>query len=98
MIKPFTSYLPSHDDQRGAVITWPRDYRQAFAQGVICAQAWLGNDDSGWLWANLIAERDMLPPGAQRRAFEIGFLSRLHQRLCSPFGGNHQARKTCLQL
>ncbi|WP_369959469.1 LasR-specific antiactivator QslA [Pseudomonas benzenivorans] len=37
-------------------------------------------------------------PGAQRRAFEIGFLSRVHQRLCSPFGGNHQARKTCLQL
>ena len=52
----------------------------------------------GRSYANLIIERDALPPGAQRRAFEIGFLSRVHQRLCSPYGGNHQARKTCLKL
>ncbi|MDM8348759.1 LasR-specific antiactivator QslA [Pseudomonas sp. sp1636] len=98
MSKPCTSFLPSHDGQSGAVIEWPWDCQQAFDKGVICAQAWLSNDDTGWLWANLIIERDVLPGGLQRRAFEVGFLSRVHQRLCSPFGGNHQARKTCLSL
>ena len=98
MTKPFTSYLPSHDGQRGAVIEWTHNCQHSFDQGVSCAQAWLSNDDSGWLWANLIVERDALPTGVQRRAFEIGFLSRVHQRLCSPFGGGHQARQTCLQL
>ncbi|MCY1553919.1 LasR-specific antiactivator QslA chain E [compost metagenome] len=98
MNKPFTSFLPSHDGQRSAVIEWPWDCQQAFDKGVACAQAWLSNNDTGWLWANLIIERDVLPGGLQRRAFEVGFLSRVHQRLCSPFGGNHQARKTCLNL
>lgn len=98
MNKPFTSYLPSHDGQRSAVIKWSQDCQQAFDRGVASAQTWLINNDTGWLWANLIVERDALPPGAQRRAFEVGFLSRVHQRLCSPFGGNHQARRTCLQL
>jgi len=98
MNKSFTSYLSSHDGQHGAVIKWPQDCHQAFDKGVASAQAWLSNDNAGWLWANLILERDALPPGAQRRAFEVGFLSRVHQRLCSPFGGNHQARKTCLNL
>jgi len=59
MHKPFTSCLPSHDGQRGAVIKWPQDCQLAF---------------------------------------EIGFLGRVHPRLCSPFGGAHQARQTCLQL
>ncbi|WPC04212.1 LasR-specific antiactivator QslA [Pseudomonas benzenivorans] len=98
MNRPCTSHLPPHDGHRGAIIKWPVNCHEAFDRGVASAQAWLSNDDSGWLWANLIIERDALPPGAQRRAFEIGFLSRVHQRLCSPFGGNHQARKTCLQL
>lgn len=96
MNKPCTSYLPSHDGQRGAVIKWPKDCQQAFDQSVASAQTWLSNDDTGWLWADLIVEREVLPLGAQRRAFEIGFLSRVHQRLCSPFGGSHQARQTRL--
>ncbi|SDH61899.1 hypothetical protein SAMN05216603_11135 [Pseudomonas benzenivorans] len=98
MNKPSTSYLPTHDGHRGAIIKWPVNCHQAFDKGVASAQTWLSNDNTGWLWANLILERDALPAGAQRRAFEIGFLSRVHQRLCSPYGGNHQARKTCLQL
>ncbi|WP_313026612.1 LasR-specific antiactivator QslA [Pseudomonas lopnurensis] len=98
MNKPSTSYLPGHDGHRGAVIKWPENCHQAFDKDVASAQAWLGNDDSGWLWAGLILERDALPTGAQRRAFEIGFLCRIHQRLCSPVGGNHQARRACLKL
>ncbi|TWC37699.1 hypothetical protein FBY03_10733 [Pseudomonas sp. SJZ079] len=98
MNKPFTSYLASHDGQCSAVIKWSVDCEQAFDRGVACAQTWLSHDDTGWLWANLILERDVLPAGVQRRAFEVGFLSRVHQRLCSPYGGSHQARKTCLQL
>lgn len=98
MNKPCTSYLATHDGHRGAIIKWPINCHHAFDQGVASAQAWLSSDNSGWLWANLIIERDVLPSAAQRRAFEIGFLSRVHQRLCSPLGGNHQARQTCLQL
>jgi hypothetical protein len=98
MTKPFSSYLPGHDGHRGAVIKWSQNCQQAFEQGLACANTWLHNDDSGWLWANLIVERDAWPPGIQRRAFEIAFLSRVHQRLCSPAGGNHQATLTCLQL
>jgi hypothetical protein len=98
MNKPFTSYLPSHDGQRSAVIKWSQDCQQAFDKGVTSAQTWLSHDDTGWLWANLILERDALPAGVQRRAFEVGFLSRVHQRLCSPYGGSHQARRTSLSL
>jgi hypothetical protein len=98
MTKPFISHLPSHDGQRGAAIRWTHNCQQAFHQGVTSAQAWLSNDDTGWLWANLIVERDALPAGVQRRAFEVGFLSRVHQRLCSPYGGSHQARRTSLSL
>jgi len=98
MSKPNISYLPTHDGHRSAVIRWSGDCHQAFDKGVASAQTWLGNDNTGWLWADLILQRDALPSAAQRRAFEVGFLSRVHQRLCSPFGGNHQARRTCLQL
>lgn len=98
MTERFLTQLPSHDGHPGATIDWPEDCQQAFARGVARAQDWLTNANSGWLWTGLIVERDWLPPGTQRRAFEIGFLSRLHQRLCSPLGGNHQAKLTQLQV
>jgi len=81
MNKSFTSYLSSHDGQRSAMIGWPQDCLQAFDSGVACAQAWLNNDDTGWLWANLIIERDALPAALQRRAFEVGFLKTAQQKL-----------------
>jgi hypothetical protein len=49
MTRSFVSRLPSHDGQRGAVIRWTHDCQQAFDQGVDRAQAWLNNDDTGWL-------------------------------------------------
>uniref|UniRef100_UPI003F7B042E LasR-specific antiactivator QslA n=1 Tax=Pseudomonas benzenivorans TaxID=556533 RepID=UPI003F7B042E len=63
MNRPCTSHLPTHDGHRGAIIKWPVNCHEAFEQGVASAQAWLSNDDTGWLWANLIIERDALPPG-----------------------------------
>ncbi|MGE8499457.1 MAG: LasR-specific antiactivator QslA [Pseudomonas sp.] len=98
MHRPFDSHLVSHDGHAGASIAWSQDCQQAFSDGVACANTWLDSDGSGWLWANLIVERDALPGGIERRAFEVGFLSRVHQRLCSPLGGNHQARQTLLRL
>ncbi|RJG13024.1 hypothetical protein D3879_07040 [Pseudomonas cavernicola] len=98
MSKSFITYLPDHDQYPGAEIAWRADCRLAFTNGVECAKAWLSNPDSCWLWGNLILEREALPPGIQRRAFEVGFLSRIHQRLCSPQGGNHKARRTRLRL
>jgi len=52
------------------------------------AQTWLDNARSGWLWATMIAERDLLPCAMERRAFEVGFLSRVHQRIRA-----HQSEK-----
>jgi hypothetical protein len=34
MNKPSTSYLPTHDGHRGAVIKWPVNCHQAFDKGV----------------------------------------------------------------
>ncbi len=76
--------LPSHDGHPGAEIVWAADCRWAFNRGVSLAQFWLDSTLGGWLWAVMIAERDLLPRAIDRRAFEIGFLGRLHQRLCSP--------------
>ena len=75
--------LPPRDGHPGMEIIWAADCRQAFNQGVGLAQSWLDNARSGWLWAIMIAERDLLPCAMERRAFEVGFLSRIHQRLSS---------------
>nr|WP_064494399.1 LasR-specific antiactivator QslA [Pseudomonas chengduensis] len=92
------TYLPSHDGQPPAEFGWNADCQTSFDHGVQTAQAWLDDANSGWLWANLLLERQLYPPGAQRHAFETGFLSRIHQRLCSPLGGGHQALRTELRL
>ncbi|MDO9625525.1 MAG: LasR-specific antiactivator QslA [Pseudomonas sp.] len=84
MSRGIMTLLPPHDGHPGMEITWAADCRQAFNQGVSFAQTWLDNARSGWLWAVMIAERDLLPCAIERRAFEVGFLSRIHQRLCSP--------------
>jgi hypothetical protein len=78
--------LPPNDGHPGVEIAWAADCREAFNQGVRLAQTWLDNARSGWLWAVMIAERDLLPCAIERRAFEVGFLSRIHPRMCS-----HQA-------
>lgn len=75
--------LPEHDGHPGMEIIWAADCRQAFNQGVKLAQSWLDNGKTGWLWATMIAERDLLPCAIERRAFEVGFLSRIHQRIRS---------------
>jgi len=83
MNKGVVTYLPSHDGQPGAEIAWAVDCREAFNRGVKLAQSWLDSAFGGWLWAVMIAERDLLPRAIDRRAFEVGFLGRLHQRLRS---------------
>ncbi len=83
MSKGVVTYLPSHDGQPGTEISWATDCREAFNRGVKLAQSWLDSTFGGWLWAVMIAERDLLPRAIDRRAFEVGFLGRVHQRLCS---------------
>ncbi|TBU76455.1 hypothetical protein DNK06_16335 [Pseudomonas daroniae] len=92
------THLPAHDGQPAAAFGWGENCQASFTDGAQQAQAWLDDANSGWLWANLLLERQLFPPGAQRHAFELGFLSRIHQRLCSPLGGGHLARRTKLQL
>jgi hypothetical protein len=86
MSKSVITYLPYNDGHPGMEIAWAADCREAFNQGVRLAQTWLDNARSGWLWAVMIAERDLLPCAIERRAFEVGFLSRIHQRMCSHQG------------
>lgn len=81
MSSGIVTYLPPHDGHPGAEIAWAADCREAFDKGVKLAQSWLDSAFGGWLWAVMIAERDLLPRAIDRRAFEVGFLSRLHQRL-----------------
>ncbi|MCW2292393.1 hypothetical protein M2262_002443 [Pseudomonas sp. BIGb0408] len=83
MSKGVTTYLQPHDGHPGTEILWAADCREAFDQEVKLAQTWLDCSRSGWLWAAMIAERDLLPWAIERRAFEVGFLSRIHQRLRS---------------
>lgn len=83
MSKGVVTCLPSHDGQPGTEIAWAADCREAFNRGVKLAQSWLDSACGGWLWAVMIAERDLLPRAIDRRAFEVGFLGRVHQRLCS---------------
>ncbi len=83
MSKGIVAYLPSHDGQPGTEIAWAADCREAFNRGVKLAQSWLDSACGGWLWAVMIAERDLLTRAIDRRAFEVGFLGRVHQRLCS---------------
>lgn len=83
MSKGLMTCLPPNDGHPGLEITWATDCREAFNQGARLAQSWLDNARSGWLWSVMIAERDLLPRAIERRAFEVGFLSRVHQRICS---------------
>mgnify|MGYP000889292641 CR=1 FL=1 len=83
MSKEIETCLPSYDGQPGFEITWSADCKEAFNRGVKLAQFWLDSVCSGWLWAVMIAERDLLPRAIDRRAFEVGFLGRVHQRLRS---------------
>ncbi|MDH1543073.1 LasR-specific antiactivator QslA [Stutzerimonas stutzeri] len=94
MSKGVMTCLPANDGHPGMEIAWAADCREAFNQGVKLAQTWLDNVRSGWLWAVMIAERDLLPCAIERRAFEVGFLSRIHQRMCSHQGCGERA-KTC---
>ncbi|WP_314410295.1 LasR-specific antiactivator QslA [Pseudomonas kuykendallii] len=79
--------LAAHDEHPGVEINLPARQQAAFDLGANCAQAWLASPNPGWLWAGMLAERDLLRSEAARRAFDIGFLSRLHQRLRSPGDG-----------
>ena len=97
-LQRYLTHLPAHDGQPPAEFGWNADCQASFGHGVQTAQAWLDDANSGWLWANLLLERQLYPPGAQRHAFELGFLSRIHQRLCSLIGGGHQALRTELRL
>ncbi|MNZ15259.1 hypothetical protein D3C78_322050 [compost metagenome] len=78
------THLPPRDGHPGADITWSGECRKAFGRGVSLAQTWLDNARTTWLWAVMIAERDQLPTALERQAFEVGFLGRIHQRLCVP--------------
>ena len=87
------AYLPAHDGHQAATFGLSANCQASFTHGVHQAQAWLDDSNSGWLWTGLLLERQQFPAGAQRHAFELGFLSRIHQRLCSPLGGGHLARR-----
>ncbi|ENK3929215.1 TPA: hypothetical protein OW377_000423 [Pseudomonas aeruginosa] len=98
MSKGIATWLPPHDGHPGMEIIWASNCQQAFNQGVRQAQTWLDNARSGWLWAIMIAERDFLLCAMERRAFEIGFLSRIHQRLRSLQCNEQRAREIALTL
>ncbi|TBV00402.1 LasR-specific antiactivator QslA [Phytopseudomonas dryadis] len=94
----YFTHLPAHDGQPAAACGWGENRQARFTHGAQQAQPWLDEANSGWRRANLLLERQPFPPGAQRHAFELGLLRRIHQRRCSPLGGGHLARRTELRL
>lgn len=90
------AYLPAHDGHGAATFGLSENCQAASPMAP-------NRPRPGWTTAaaagdGLLLERQELPADAQRHAFELGFLSRIHQRLCSPLGGGHLARRTELQL
>ena len=89
----FTATLPPADGVPGCSMAWPEDCQAATDKGTAFAEQWLNDSGSGWLWSPLFIGLELQTTEFQRVAFEVGFLVRIHQRLCSPLGGNHRARK-----
>ena len=94
----FPTTVPAADGQSGLTIRWPEECQAAIDQGLDMAERWLTNPESDWLWLPLAIERLRYPPGFARMAFEVGYLTRLHQRLCSPLGGSHAAKPLLFTL
>ncbi|CAD5105961.1 LasR-specific antiactivator QslA [Zestomonas carbonaria] len=97
-MKNCSFHLSAHDGHPAAEFGLAQGCRTAFDKGVAQAQCWLDNPNSSWLWVDFVIERELFLQHLQRHAFELGFLSRIHQRLCSPLGGGHQARNSALRL
>ena len=65
----------------GLTLTWPIPTQPATDQGILLAESWLAGEADGYLWTRLVHGRIEHMDNWRRMAFEIGFLTRLQQRL-----------------
>lgn len=72
--------IPPADGQPGLELVWLEDCQPALDQGVACAERWLVRRN-GPLWTAFILGREEQPGGHRQTAFDVGFLTRLQQRL-----------------
>ncbi|WP_116424411.1 LasR-specific antiactivator QslA [Pseudomonas citronellolis] len=73
--------IPAADGQPGLTLTWPMPTQPATDQGILLAESWLAGEADGYLWTRLVHGRIEHMDNWRRMAFEIGFLTRLQQRL-----------------
>ncbi len=80
-IHPLDIYLA--DGQPGWLLFWPEDAQQAANHGVACAEKWLMKAKPKPLWTCWQKGRALHSQPFQLQAYDLGFMTRLQQRLRS---------------
>ncbi|MET1079961.1 MAG: LasR-specific antiactivator QslA [Pseudomonas sp.] len=73
--------IPAADDHPGLELMWQENCQPSIDYAVACADRWLASDRSTYLWMTLILGREKQLSHTEQMAFEVGFLTRLQQRL-----------------
>jgi hypothetical protein len=81
MSKNYCATIPPADDHPGLELTWQENCQPSIDYAVASADRWLASDRSTFLWMTLILGREKQDGSIQQMAFEVGFLTRLQQRL-----------------
>ncbi len=71
------------DGQPGWLLFWPVDAQQAANHGVAVAEKWLSKANPKPLWACWHKGRVLHNQSFQLQAYDLGFMTRLQQRLRS---------------
>jgi len=79
--KNYCATIPAADDHPGLELTWQENCQPSIDSAVASADRWLASDRSTFLWMTLILGREKQDGSTQQMAFEVGFLTRLQQRL-----------------
>lgn len=81
MHKRHFASIPPADGHPGLELVWAENCQPAIDHGIACAERWLASDHSSHLWTALILGRERQHTAIQHTAFEVGFLTRLQQRV-----------------
>lgn len=81
MHKRYFTNIPPADGHPGLELVWAENCQPAIDHGIACAERWLASGHGGYLWTALILGRERQHTAIQHTAFEVGFLTRLQQRV-----------------
>lgn len=81
MRKGYRATIPDQNHQPALELTWQADCQPSIDSAIACADRWLASDRSTYLWMTLMLGREQQSGRDRQTAFEVGFLTRLQQRL-----------------